>query len=228
MNNKEYLEVINHIKNLLSTGQLHIGDKLPTERNLSETLGISRNTVRDAIRIMDSMGILKCKQGSGNYLSNDINKNISETLKFMLLLKEIRFEEINQLRRSIELEAFRLSIKNQTKENITDLKILLAKIEACEKKDKPKYDSLFHEKILKMSGNTLMNSMMDALSDICAELLEKFFHNTLQEDIGGIIEIHEKILYCIINKDIIGGCDAINQHYDLVDKEIIKWELEMK
>jgi len=228
MNNKEYLEVINYIKQLISEGKLQIGDKLPTERHLSEILSISRNTVRDAIRIMDTMGLIQCKQGSGNYLSNEINRNISETLKFMLLMKQTKFQEINQVRRSIELEAFKLSIKNQTESDLNELAFLLAKMEQNVKKNKPEYDSLFHEKLLTMAGNTLMTTMMEALSDVCEELLEKFFENTLEKDMGEIIEIHKTILKCLINNDITGGCDAVNLHYDLVDKEILKWEMEMK
>ena len=71
-------------------GKLNIGDKLPTERHLSETLALSRNTVRDAIRIMSSMGLVESRQGSGNYLSNKISRNISATVDFIAAIRAVQ------------------------------------------------------------------------------------------------------------------------------------------
>ena len=107
MENREYFAVLQYIKTLIMQGKLNIGDKLPTERHLSETLALSRNTVRDAIRIMSSMGLVESRQGSGNYLSNKISRNISATVDFMLLLEQSNYLEINQIRRAIALECFR-------------------------------------------------------------------------------------------------------------------------
>ena len=98
MENREYFAVLQYIKTLIIQGKLNIGDKLPTERHLSETLSLSRNTVRDAMRIMSSMGLVESRQGSGNYLSNKVSRNISATVDFMLLLEESNYLEINQIR----------------------------------------------------------------------------------------------------------------------------------
>ena len=64
MEDRGYILVLEYIKELIISGNLSVGDKLPTERKLSETLSLSRNTIRDAIRIMGSMGFIESRQGS--------------------------------------------------------------------------------------------------------------------------------------------------------------------
>lgn len=62
LEDRGYILVLEHIKKLIISGNLSVGDKLPTERKLSETLSLSRNTIRDAIRIMGSMGFIESRQ----------------------------------------------------------------------------------------------------------------------------------------------------------------------
>ncbi len=222
MEDRGYLIVLQHIKQLIISGNLNIGDKLPTERNLSETLALSRNTVRDAIRIMGSMGIIESRQGSGNYLSNKISHNISATINFMLLLEQSDFTEINQMRRAIALECFRHLFIWSTPRNIRLLTKIIERMETDNRKSY--YDKLFHDVILHISDNKLMISIMHALSDVCKDLIDNLFIMASPETSQKLIDVHKEILNCIINRDEAAGYAAINHHYDLVDKEILKWK----
>ena len=76
---QEYEKAIQYIYELMKSGELTIGSRLPTERALAETLGIGRNSTREALSIMHGMGLIERRQGSGNYM---------ELLK---LLFEVRF-----------------------------------------------------------------------------------------------------------------------------------------
>lgn len=223
MEDRGYILVLEYIKELIISGHLNVGDKLPTERKMSETLALSRNTIRDAIRIMGTMGFIESRQGSGNYLSNKISGNISATINFMLLLEQSNFMEINQIRRAIALECFRHIFTKCSKRDIRLLQKVVTKMENSDRDNH--YDKLFHDIILRISKNKLMISMMTALSNVCCELIDNIF-NTASEDVKNeIINSHKKILYCIINRDELAGYEAINLHYDLVDKEILKWKV---
>lgn len=68
-NEKAYEKVVERIKQLVVEGKLVPGSRLPTERSLAEELNVSRNSVREGLRVMQNMGILSSQQGSGNYLS---------------------------------------------------------------------------------------------------------------------------------------------------------------
>ena len=71
---KAYGKVILYVKDRIKAGDIKVGDKLPTERELSEMLNLSRNSVREALRTLDNMGLISCRQGSGNYLTGDLQE----------------------------------------------------------------------------------------------------------------------------------------------------------
>ena len=102
MGNSEYRKTIDYILDLIRSGMLQVGDKLPTERSISEKLGISRNTVREALRGLEILGIVNGKQGSGNYLTDNISDSIASAMDIMLLMNRTSKEEICSFRRSME------------------------------------------------------------------------------------------------------------------------------
>ncbi len=65
-----YIQIHNHIKQKIETGQWQLGQRLPSERNLSETFGVSRMTLRQAISTLAEEGILERRPGSGTYVSS--------------------------------------------------------------------------------------------------------------------------------------------------------------
>ena len=67
-------------------------------------------------------------------------------------------------------------------------------------------------------------SMMNALSNVCCTLIDNIFSSATAETKNTIINSHKEILNCIINRNELAGYAAINHHYDLVDKEILKWK----
>lgn len=77
---REYKKAVEYIKEMISSGELSIGDKLPAEREIAETLNISRNSTREAMRILDNSGVITSKRGSGNYLAGDIDRGFAPSL----------------------------------------------------------------------------------------------------------------------------------------------------
>ncbi len=153
MEQKTYRTVLSYIKDMIRSGRLAVGDRLPTERCLSSQLSISRNTVRDAMRILESMGIVESRQGSGNYLAARMDQYLSESLQFLLLLSQLSYLEINQLRRAVELEACRLATERQTAGQLDEMAALLDIMENSPPADQPSADQQFHHTILQASGN---------------------------------------------------------------------------
>lgn len=102
LHQKSYTKVIEYIKEQIRSGNLELGSKLPTERDLSAMLGISRSSVREAIRTLDIMGVITSHQGSGNYLTGNFKYNLVETMSMMFLLDQIDYKQISQLRGSLE------------------------------------------------------------------------------------------------------------------------------
>ena len=74
---REYSRVVDHIYTLIETGQLTVGSRLPAERALAEELCAGRNSVREALRMLENIGLVESRQGSGNYIACNPSASIS-------------------------------------------------------------------------------------------------------------------------------------------------------
>ena len=168
-NEKIYFLVIDYIKELVKKGEVKFGGKIPSERDLMSTLGMSRNSIREALRTLENMGLLECRQGQGNFLVNHVGQSLSSLFSVLLFTKESNYVEISQLRRFIEIGAFLLSAKNPDQEERKGLKEILDKIDQCQIKERVKLDKQFHDYLIRISGNHLL------------VLLTRLFRNCLRQ-----------------------------------------------
>ncbi|WP_346890213.1 FadR/GntR family transcriptional regulator [Clostridium sp. UBA1056] len=219
--NKAYLKVIQHIKKLLLNEQLSLGDKLPTERELSEILSLSRNSIREAIKIMENMGIIESRHGSGNYLVGNIGKSFTDSLSMMVLMKRVDYLEISQLRRGIEIQALSLAMNIITEDDLSSLNLLVNKMYVCNEIQQATLDKEFHYTIVALCKNDLMLSIMQSLSEICEQFIEYVLNGTLKNEKNPFIKLHKKILESLVQKDLSMGIEAINEHYDIIDESLI-------
>ena len=83
--NKVNFQIMTQIKESIKSGQLKRGDRLPSERNMSESLGVSRATVREAIRSMELIGLVNCVQGEGNFIAETFDNSLNEPLSLMFM-----------------------------------------------------------------------------------------------------------------------------------------------
>lgn len=93
---KTYEKVVESIKNQVMDGTLVPGSKLPTERTLAKELDVSRNSVREGLRVLQNIGIISSQQGSGNYISLNFDQKMTEVLSFMYFLKGIDETQIGR------------------------------------------------------------------------------------------------------------------------------------
>ena len=219
MENREYSKVIAYIKQMISESRLHSGDKLPTERELADTLSVGRYSIREALRIMDNMGMIESRQGSGNYLVLNIGKNLAESVNMMLMVKQVNHLEISQLRRAIELYAYGAAMNNLTPEKVNYMNRILEEMEITSGTEKAKLDKQFHDAIIMESNNNLIISIMGSLSVVCQGFIEKVLQNSTIEINETLMETHLEMLQYLVEKDIVKGTAAINRHYDIADSE---------
>lgn len=219
---KGYQEVLDFLKDEICAGRLKAGDRLMTERQMSEQLGVSRTTVRDAMRMLEGMGGLSSRQGSGNYLSGNMERSLSEMLQFMLLLKELDYRTINQLRRAVGMWAYQEVMEHHTPEQIENLKKVLVQMEKSQ--NPAASDQRFHEYLLECTGNTLMRAMMRPLSDVCEKLIEKAMESMTEEERSRLGESHAGMIEALEKGKAGEGYEAAKRHYDLVDSKIAEWK----
>ncbi len=113
-----------YIKSYISQNQLQPGDKLPSEGELSDMLGVNRLTVRMALQRLNTLGIIETRVGDGSYVRNfSIMPYLNEI--YDVYFTSASLEEICALRRLIEMESAKLMIKNGTDEDFAELKTIL-------------------------------------------------------------------------------------------------------
>jgi GntR family transcriptional repressor for pyruvate dehydrogenase complex len=219
---KSYTKVIDYIKNQIRDGKLVMGGKLPAERELSASLGISRNSVREAIRTLEFMGVISSQQGAGNYLTGNFENNLVESMSMMFLLNQIDYQQISQLRRALELQALYLAIDNITEQEIDQLVKIISQLENVTEENNVILDKHLHYNIAIASRNTLIIDILQALSDLIDQFIVDLRREILSTPDSKIIlrEAHNKMLKSLITKDKNLAYEAINKHFGIIDEKL--------
>ena len=163
-----YEEVIARIKALIAAGTLGPGDKLPSEKELSESLGVSRTAIREAMSALQAQGVVEVRHGSGVTIKNLDQRDLVEPLALLLLTDQDDLGHLLELRRGIEGEAAYLAAKRATP---TDLETLTAAFLAMENEVRSggsgaNHDYDFHYAVAKASQNPLFVKTLNTISDI--------------------------------------------------------------
>lgn len=219
---KSYTKVIDYIKLQIREGNLVSGSRLPAERELSQLLGISRNSVREAIRTLDIMGVISSQQGAGNYLTGNFENNLVESLSMMFLLNQIDYKQISQLRRALELEALMLAIDNITEEQIKELTQVAAELEHTTEEHNVVLDKKLHYTIAKASQNALITDILKALSDLIDQFIADLRREILSSPDSKIIlqEAHNEMMLSLIRRDKKLAYEAISKHFGVIDEKL--------
>ena len=220
MGNSEYRKTIDYILDLIRSGMLQVGDKLPTERSISEKLGISRNTVREALRGLEILGIVNGKQGSGNYLTDNISDSIASAMDIMLLMNRTSKEEICSFRRSMEKTVCSyLVAQGCSSENKLKIVAALNRLKDSEgTEEQTVADRDFHYSLINATENSFWITFMNAVSEVYMRWIDDFL-TTADHDVRmRLQDAHEKIVQGIITGDIEFCFRAIDAHYNIIDE----------
>ena len=222
MGNSEYRKTIDYILDLIRSGMLQIGDKLPTERSISEKLGISRNTVREALRGLEILGIVNGKQGSGNYLTDNISDSIAKAMDIMLLMNRTSKNEICSFRRSMEKTVCSYLIARgcSSEHKLKIVSALNTLKEAEEIGESSVADRNFHYALIYATENSFWITFMEAVSEVYMRWIDDFL-TTADNDVRmKLQDAHEKMVQGIITGDTEFCHRAIDAHYDIIDNNL--------
>lgn len=143
-----------------------VGDKLPTEPELSAALGVGRNTIREALRILMSRNIVTIRQGSGTFISEK-NGVADDPLGFSMVENHVKLtEDLLQVRVMLEPALAALAAQNAAPEEIISLKLILEELEELIriKADYSEKDAEFHSQIASCSHNLVMTNLLPVIT----------------------------------------------------------------
>jgi len=222
---KAYEIVMDHIKNQILDQELMIGQTLPPERELSEQLGVSRNSVREALKILSVVGVISSKQGAGNYVSCDFQGYLVDTLSMMFMLDQLDYDQINQIRLGLEMQAYVLAVKYAGNDEILQMQEYVRRLDqSTDDDEKTMLDKKIHFAIAKASRNILILNILNALSEVMDIFISDMRREILQTEKrkGMLQEAHKQMVECLLKRDVVNGQKAMADHFDMIDKIIHK------
>jgi len=220
-NTKVYEQVIDQIKDMIDKGTLKKGDKLPSERDLVEQLKVSRASIREAIRALEVIGLIDCRQGEGNYIKSSFQDNLFEPLSIMFMLEGRNQEDIWELRKIMEVEASGLAAKRISEEQLKELKEIVESFVNCEDEDiNAEIDKKFHYKIAECSGNVLIFNILSTVSNLVDHFIEDARKLILaqQENKDILFSQHEEIYLAMKKHSSTAARKAMREHLDFANK----------
>ncbi|MBV7269553.1 FadR/GntR family transcriptional regulator [Winogradskyella luteola] len=154
--------IISQIRDLINYKNLEPGDKLPSERMLSEKFEVTRSSVREAIQKLEFYGLLKSIPQSGTFVANIGVIAMNGMIEDILRLEDPDFKSLVETRILLELKTVRLAALRRTEKDLQKMKEALDAYtkKVNEGKDAVQEDLLFHLAIAKASGNSTMNTFM--------------------------------------------------------------------
>ena len=218
---KVYEQVIEQIKCKIKSGEIKKGDRLPSEREMAESIGVSRASVREAIRALEVVGLVESKQGAGNYIKTNFDNSLFEPLSVMFMLQESSVKEMYDLRETLELQCAKLSAENIEDNELALLTTIVDRMYiAGSEEESLELDIKFHYLIAKASRNVLLINVLDVISQLMDEFIQKSRMQILHEGNTkeSLLEIHENLLRALKCRDESKVCNAMKEHFNLIRK----------
>lgn len=211
-----YQQVADQLRDLVTRGELAPGDRLPSESELASLFGVSRSTVREALRVLTSGGLLVTTRGTtgGTFVARVDPRHVSDYLEASLGLMSgdgISVGEILEARELLEVPAAGLAAARRTQEHLRLLEEVLEREERSRiRGDTRREHRQFHEVVLAAAHNRLLDLMTDPVFRV---LQGRFLRDDLTEDSWREIDDdHRHIAESIAKGDVAGAEHAMREH----------------
>jgi GntR family transcriptional repressor for pyruvate dehydrogenase complex len=214
--------VVRQIEGLILRGILRPGDRLPPERELSERLGVSRPSLREAVSELQAGGLLTARAGAGIYVADVLGSAFSPALVRLLAGHEEAVLDYIAFRRDMEGLAASRAAEAGSDTDLRVIDAIMRKIDAAHRKRNPeeeaRLDVEFHMAIVEASHNVIMLHLMRAMMDLLREGV--FYNRQLmfrQRSVRDrLLEQHRAINAALQERDAAGARAAIEEHLDFV------------
>lgn len=220
---KTYEAIIDSIKTDIMNGKINPGQKLPPERELAKKFNVSRTSIREALRTLEILGVIKSVQGSGNYITGDFEKSLIESMSMMFLLQQIDSLEFYQFREALELKAAMLAVRNIDDEKIRKLEKIVAEMAQSEDEaTRSALDKQLHDTIAAASQNSMIINILNILSEVISQDIKQRRSEILSDhrNIKRLQKIHEEMVSGLKQRDAQATYTAFTKHFDIIAENI--------
>ncbi len=188
-------KILEKIKRLISNGTIAPGGKFPPERELAKTFDVNRASLRQALKVLEIMGVLTQRVGDGTYLSASAESTLKEPLDFLILLDDLSHHELFETRIIVEPELAARAAQRVTAEDLIGLRKAIVSMEHSQTdQERLDADLAFHECIFRASGNRICHLLFSVLH---RNLLSSMSHLSKRVPLDRPLTFHKRIYAAI-------------------------------
>ena len=216
-------QVIDCLTEAIISKELKPGDQIPTEQMLADQLGVARNSVREAVKILVFMGVLEIRRPEGTFVSNGFSEDLINPMIYGIILNQSdSYQGLMELREMIEVGVLRLAIQKADEAEIEKIRLQLEELRDACLQENPDFkrvfdaDNAFHNAIDLSCGNIIVSKINSITRILTHNLRFEAVKKVLESnDNTRFIEVHEQIFHALCNKDIRRCTQLIRESYFL-------------
>ena len=224
-NERYYTIIVNQIKNLIDSGKLKNGEMLPSEVELASEMNTSRNTVREALLILDFMGYVVTKKGKGTFVTTpDPQSNGAPNLA--AVFDEMVRRDSNLLQEFLDLHALlsgnaaELAAINATQADLYDIKSNLSKDKAPSSQNE--YSQPFHQSVARAAKNPILEQLIAAVAIITNRVSFQSVDSSGGQYSDKSFHEHQQIFYAIQDHDPDRARELMRTHIAAVQHRVFE------
>jgi GntR family transcriptional repressor for pyruvate dehydrogenase complex len=201
--------------------RLRPGDPLPSERQIQQQLGISRAPVREALRVLQSVGMIEARQGKGLFVRQmDLRPMVDAFASHFELFDADSFEHLLGLRQILELGAVELAAKQRTPDDLTGMAAILGSMRTRIKRQELvlEEDMGFHELLVRATHNSLLEHLYSCLTPFLVAVRDG--GKLTEQVLGECLADHTAIYEAVRDQDAALAIRLMQEHLETVRREL--------
>jgi DNA-binding FadR family transcriptional regulator len=213
-------KIVDNITNAIINGELKPGDKLPTETELCEAMGVGRNTVREAIKILDAYGVVHIRRAEGTFVNQEYNSKMLYPILYGIILQKDCANQIIELRKVIDIGILQVVMNKLTKEKLAIIELTLKELENEINNTKAtarkiyEADVKFHSEIVGVTENVMLESIGYYVDKITSQSRMNAIDQILElKATDEFLQLHQNIVKILIEKDVKLVPRVVEEHY---------------
>lgn len=221
IDNKTVVErIVQQISNAIIKGDLKPGDKIPTETDMIRNLGVGRNSVREAIKMLSAMGVLEIRRGDGTYIAREVKPSVFDSAIYSIIMEQSTHDELLELRKTLEVDVLELVVDKAGQNDIEVLQNLTGELEeafrAGNYEKAAQLDLEFHYKLADIAGNKLLGRIVKSVLNLFYYSIKKTLEN-YEVYRGNTHRSHREILGVIESRDK-------SKVEEVVENSLVGWQ----
>jgi GntR family transcriptional regulator, transcriptional repressor for pyruvate dehydrogenase complex len=202
--------LISEIKGMIASGVLGPGSRLPAERDLAKQFHVNRASVRQVLKVLETMGVLTQRVGDGTYLSTSAEAILNEPLDFLVLLDDLSHHELFETRLIVEPELAARAAERSTAEDLLALRAAVTEMQnSSNTEERLAADMAFHDAIFRASGNRICQLLFKRIH---RTVLSSMSHLSNRVSLDQPLSFHKRIYTAIRARDAEAARKAMREH----------------